>query len=73
MKNKILPSLQAVIISRFLINLRSVDKENITASEGNFSRFSVPNFRVPTIASIVGDMGEQLVYDDSAEATTDRD
>lgn len=48
-------------------------------SDAHWSRFSIPNFRVPTIASLVGDLGEPLQYErddydeddtiDSASAT----
>ena len=54
--------LQPILISRFLINLREAHQPEGSTSAGHFSRFSAPNFRVPTIASIVGDMGEPLAH-----------
>lgn len=52
------------MISRFLINLRKAaePQANETAME-HFSRFSVPGFHIPTIDSVVGDMGEPLDLD----------
>ncbi len=53
-------SLQPILISRFLLNLRQVgasqDPQNTTVS-----RFSIPALRVPTLASsAMGNMGEDL-------------
>ncbi len=65
-------SLQPILISRFLLNLRrageSQDTQNTTVS-----RFSVPAFRVPTLASsAMGNMGENLDHG-SAEDVYDVD
>ncbi|PSS30996.1 hypothetical protein PHLCEN_2v2465 [Hermanssonia centrifuga] len=58
--------LTPILISRFLLNLRQLgEPENETQSRFN-SRFSVPGFRVPTLESIVGNMGADL-YHGSAE------
>ncbi|KAJ3552007.1 hypothetical protein NM688_g4385 [Phlebia brevispora] len=55
--------LQPILISRFLINLRQLDAPTRSSSESrHFSRFSIPNFRIPTIESVVGNMGEPLDY-----------
>ena len=35
------------------------------------SRFSIPNFRVPTLASIVGDMDQSLEHGPSPEEDAD--
>ncbi|KAJ3536623.1 hypothetical protein NM688_g6811 [Phlebia brevispora] len=61
-------TLPSIMISRFLINLRQVDStESIEAPR--FSQFSVPNFRVPTIPDIIGNLGEPLV--DGSQALDD--
>ncbi|KAJ3540632.1 hypothetical protein NM688_g6200 [Phlebia brevispora] len=48
-----------IVISRFLIGLREIDNPG-TSDAARFSRFSAPNFRVPTLPSIVGNLGEPL-------------
>ncbi|KAJ3547685.1 hypothetical protein NM688_g5375 [Phlebia brevispora] len=48
-----------VILSRFLINLRQVDAPE-SGSAARLSHFSLPNFRVPSIPSIIGNLGEPL-------------
>lgn len=57
--NEHISRLQAILISRFLLNLRQTE-EPATSHESHLSRFSMPNFRMPTIASITGDMGNYL-------------
>ena len=59
----------SILISRFIINLRQLDKyesEGATGitemPAGRFSQFSVPNFRVPTMDDVVGNMGEPLEH-----------
>lgn len=50
-----------LLISRFLLNLRQLrEPEGTGTHEISNSRFSVPAFRVPTLASIAGNMGEDL-------------
>lgn len=52
-----------MLINRFTINLRSLDNEEAlisTSAAQHFSRFSVPNFRVPE--SVLGNIGEPLQY-----------
>ncbi|KAJ3528471.1 hypothetical protein NM688_g7995 [Phlebia brevispora] len=63
-----------VIISRFLMNLRRVNTQ--TADSGaRSSRFSVPNFRMPNLRSIIGNLGEPLAAGEEeqldAEASED--
>ncbi|KAJ3536880.1 hypothetical protein NM688_g6775 [Phlebia brevispora] len=54
-----------LLISRFLINLRQVDTgSEVTRDATRSSHFSVPNFRAPTLASIIGNMGEVLGDDE---------
>lgn len=54
-----------IMLSRFLINLRQVDSpHNSSFSNGNLSRFSVPNFRMPTMDNVVGNLGELLEFVD---------
>lgn len=55
-------SMQPILISRFLINLRQADRPDNMTEISRFSKFSIPNFHVPTTASIVGDMGEPLEH-----------
>ncbi|KAJ3541650.1 hypothetical protein NM688_g6055 [Phlebia brevispora] len=47
-----------ILISRFLINLRQAGHTD----PGNVSHFSVSRFHLPTIASIIGDLGEPLAH-----------
>ncbi|PSR80106.1 hypothetical protein PHLCEN_2v6807 [Hermanssonia centrifuga] len=56
-----------ILISRFLLNLRQVGSPEIDSQEGYNSQFSVPGFRVPSLASIVGNMGEDLEHSILAE------
>ena len=51
-------SLQPILVSRFLVNLRQADVPEGSGAVARFSQFSVPNFRVPTMQTIVGNMGE---------------
>ncbi|KAJ3520932.1 hypothetical protein NM688_g9089 [Phlebia brevispora] len=48
-----------ILLSRFLIDLRRVGAPN-ASSITYLSRFSVANFRVPSIPSIIGNLGEPL-------------
>lgn len=62
--------LQPILLSRFLINLRQADSPEDSIQASHLSRFSAPNFRVPTLQSIMGNMGESLEYgaeEDEAE------
>ena len=54
--------LTPILISRFILNLRSVSQSYEESSQDMTynSRMSVPGFRVPTMASITGNMGEML-------------
>ncbi|KAJ3553603.1 hypothetical protein NM688_g3519 [Phlebia brevispora] len=54
-----LATLPNVILSRFLVNLHQVDYPD-TGSTVRFSNFSIPNFRMPTILTIIGNLGEPL-------------
>ncbi|KAJ3559719.1 hypothetical protein NM688_g176 [Phlebia brevispora] len=63
----ILPNL---ILSHFLISLRQVNSADI-GSTPTLSRFSVPNFRVPSIRTIIGNLGEPLA--DGGELLDDED
>lgn len=56
-------SIQPILISRFLLNLRQVDAHKGPAEAASLSSFSVPNFRIPTIHTFVGNMGEPLEYE----------
>ncbi|KAJ3533945.1 hypothetical protein NM688_g7208 [Phlebia brevispora] len=63
---------QPILISRFLINLRQLkEPSNRAAVNSHFSQFSVVNFSVPTIQTIVGNMGEPLQHGDVAQWGTD--
>ncbi|KAJ3534609.1 hypothetical protein NM688_g7109 [Phlebia brevispora] len=53
---EILPS---IILSRFLINLRQVNTQE-SGSAAPLSRFSTLNFRMPSIPSVIGILGEPL-------------
>ncbi|KAJ3547094.1 hypothetical protein NM688_g5437 [Phlebia brevispora] len=55
--------LQPILISRFLINLRQVDNSATdVVNTRDLSRFSIPNFRTPTMQDIIGPMGEPLYH-----------
>ncbi|PSS32229.1 hypothetical protein PHLCEN_2v1998 [Hermanssonia centrifuga] len=64
-------ALQPILISRFLLNLRQVGSPEIDSQEAFNSQFSVPGFRVPSLASIVGNMGNDLEHGDLAEEVDD--
>ncbi|EKM51647.1 uncharacterized protein PHACADRAFT_199151 [Phanerochaete carnosa HHB-10118-sp] len=54
-------TMPSVLISRFILNLRQLsqtDSTESTADVDRFSRFSVPNFRVPS--DLLGNIGEPL-------------
>ncbi|KAJ3526724.1 hypothetical protein NM688_g8225 [Phlebia brevispora] len=61
------PRLPNIILSRFLINLRQINVPE-SGSAARFSHFSLPNFRMPSIPSIIGNLGEPL-----ADNEDDRD
>ncbi|THG94701.1 hypothetical protein EW026_g6817 [Hermanssonia centrifuga] len=67
----VIQTLQPILISRFLLNLRQVGSPEIESQEDFNSRFSVPGFRVPTLASIVGNMGEDLDHGGPTEELDD--
>ncbi|KAJ3554875.1 hypothetical protein NM688_g2883 [Phlebia brevispora] len=48
-----------VIVCRFLINLRQVNSRE-ASDIARLSQFSAPNFRVPTLPDIFGNLGEPL-------------
>ncbi|THG98849.1 hypothetical protein EW026_g3415 [Hermanssonia centrifuga] len=57
-----------ILTSRFLLNLCQVaGSPEIDSQEAFNSRFSVPRFRVPSLASIIGNMGEDLDHSGTAE------
>ena len=61
-------SIQAILISRFLVDLRqTVPQEETRLGESYTSRFSIPNFHVPTIASVIGNLGGPLDHVDSED------
>ncbi|PSR97186.1 hypothetical protein PHLCEN_2v4357, partial [Hermanssonia centrifuga] len=66
-------ALQPILISRFLLNLRQAGSPEleIDSQEAFNSRFSVPGFRVPSLASIIGNMGEDLDHGGPAEEVED--
>ncbi|KAJ3557357.1 hypothetical protein NM688_g1516 [Phlebia brevispora] len=55
--------LPSIVLSRFLINLRQVNAPE-SGSAARLSRFSPPNFRIPSIPSIVGNLGEPLAHNE---------
>ncbi|THG94506.1 hypothetical protein EW026_g6983 [Hermanssonia centrifuga] len=64
-------TLQPILISRFLLNLCQVGSPEIDSQEAFNSQFSVPGFRVPSLASIIGNMGEDLDHGGPAEEVED--
>ena len=58
-----------ILLSRFLLSLRQALDPQDTEDETNISTISVFGFRAPTLKTIVGDMGEQLVY--ASDSTRD--
>ena len=58
-----LARLQYIIISRFIINLRRVGRPpTIHSMSANYSQFSVANFRMPSIESIIGNFAQPLEH-----------
>lgn len=55
-----IPTVTAVLISRFLLNLRQVNEDSAGGASVNFSQFSAPAFRIPE--SIIGNLGEELEH-----------
>ncbi|KAJ3551701.1 hypothetical protein NM688_g4554 [Phlebia brevispora] len=60
-----------IIISRFLINLHQINAHE-SGSAANFSRFSPLNFHIPSIPSIVGNLGEPLADNEDDRDDEDR-
>lgn len=58
--NSICVSVTAVLISRFLLNLRQVNEDSAGGASVNFSQFSAPAFRIPE--SIIGNLGGELEH-----------
>lgn len=54
-------SIQPILVSRFLINLRRTQYTNNTTEMARESQF-MPKFRVPTLVSFQGNMGEPLDF-----------
>ncbi|KAJ3551468.1 hypothetical protein NM688_g4687 [Phlebia brevispora] len=48
-----------IMLSRFLINLRRIESSE-PSSAARFSRFSPVNFLIPSISSVIGNLGEPL-------------
>ncbi|KAJ3556414.1 hypothetical protein NM688_g2043 [Phlebia brevispora] len=48
-----------IILSRFLISLRQINPPG-PSSTARFSHFSVPNFHIPSVPSVIGNLGEPL-------------
>ncbi|KAJ3559718.1 hypothetical protein NM688_g174 [Phlebia brevispora] len=72
-KNPISPFLSVLpnlILSRFLINLRQVDTPN-TSEVARLSRFSAVKFHMPSIPTVIGNLGEPLA--DGAEEVCEDD
>lgn len=64
--------MQPLLISRFLINLRGAD-ESLVEHEIDTrepSQTATVNFRIPTVQSVIGNIGEPL-YDGIAEPLDD--
>lgn len=60
----IVGSAPPIMLSRFLINLRRVDSPQTTSfANESPSGFSVPNFRIPTMDDVVGNLGEPLDFE----------
>lgn len=69
--NSICGSVTAVLISRFLLNLRQVNEDSAGGASVNFSQFSAPAFRIPE--SIIGNLGEELEHGPLEEEIDDID
>ncbi|KAJ3558959.1 hypothetical protein NM688_g623 [Phlebia brevispora] len=52
-------TLPNIVLSRFLINLHQANSP-ASSNVARFSRFSTPNFRMPTLPDIIGSLGEPL-------------
>ena len=56
-----LDSVQPIFTQRFLIHLRYVeDTDGATSDSSHSSEFTEPNFRRPSVAGVVGNLGESL-------------
>ena len=64
--------IQFIVVSRFIVNLRRANEQESVASSPTeyFSRTSI-NFRMPTVASIIGSLGEPLDHAPSVEEEAD--
>ncbi len=49
-----------MLISRFLLNLRQAAESPYDTQDTFNSRLSVPGFHIVTLASVIGNMGEDL-------------
>ncbi|THG94501.1 hypothetical protein EW026_g6979 [Hermanssonia centrifuga] len=67
----VIGTLQPILISRFLLNLRQVGSPENDSQEAFNSQFSVPGFCVPTMESIIGNMGENLDHGGPTEEVED--
>ncbi|THG97712.1 hypothetical protein EW026_g4347 [Hermanssonia centrifuga] len=56
----IIQALTPILISRFLLNLRQLGEPENGTEDASDSRLSIPGFRIVTLTSIVGNMGEEL-------------
>ncbi|PSR84397.1 hypothetical protein PHLCEN_2v5454 [Hermanssonia centrifuga] len=56
----IIQALTPILISRFLLNLRQLGEPENGTEDAPDSRLSIPGFRIVTLTSIVGNMGEEL-------------
>ncbi|KAJ3553448.1 hypothetical protein NM688_g3608 [Phlebia brevispora] len=54
-----------IVLSRFMINLRLVESAE-PGDATHFSASSQPNFRIPTLHNIVGNLGEMLADEEEA-------
>ncbi|KAJ3553519.1 hypothetical protein NM688_g3566 [Phlebia brevispora] len=70
----IIDVMQPILISRFIVNLRKVNSPPADQSMATmrFSRFTMPNFHVPTMDNVVGNLGEPLEHG-SGEASAEQD
>ncbi|KAF7793521.1 hypothetical protein EIP86_004635 [Pleurotus ostreatoroseus] len=72
-------SLPEIALSRFIINLRQAAAPSSIPSDNRHpSRFSIPNFRMPTLDEVMDNLGEPMdfveyrIEDDDEEGQEDR-
>ncbi|THG96397.1 hypothetical protein EW026_g5432 [Hermanssonia centrifuga] len=53
----VISTLNPILISRFLLNLREAGQSD---NQQSLSSFSAPRFHVPTLPTLIGNMGEEL-------------